>query len=650
MRLISENGYGGKANSLLLLKENGYRVPKGFIVSYKEFIDVIKENDKFEYFVDLINSDNILYRFQKLKQLIFDLEIPRNFVSSLTNKISPLGIEIIVRSSGSTEDSETSSMAGLYESCVTKNRINEFINALKICWASAFTAKVFSAFSEFGEINIIVQEYINFKVSGVAFSTDVTSSDQNHLIIEAVEGNCDKLVDGYGFTSIYRIPKEENRKFNFKDDNILNIKQQVDIRNILLRLKKEFNADVDVEWGITLSGDLVILQCRPITANNSALKKASPGEFIETTDITSFSKIDLAQCSNHYQGFLNKKYWARRVLILNNQRVPFSGYLFYNNSILDSSFISNLTNKFKSTLIEIRNDERDVIIPNCIEEVDRLLKDFANSDYTVVYITEIIHTDKSGFATLMTDGNIYIETISGGFHGFWRGGTSPSKYIVSPKGRIIKEEIISNSTQYNYDPILKSWVESPSKGNQSSILSELEINQIIEMTLLLEKKIGYVSIEWTSNHSEGVYYFDLSQEKREKVEISESFTTLSSGIADGKVRIIDSKVLDNIFESFHDVNVVKKESYHSKVNSELIQQNLKNLVGIESIVVCEFPNRTLAPLVPLVKGFIFNRGAMLCHLGIILRESNIPAVIMKDATSLLDEGSVVTIVNGEIYH
>jgi phosphohistidine swiveling domain-containing protein len=62
-----------------------------------------------------------------------------------------------------------------------------------------------------------------------------------------------------------------------------------------------------------------------------------------------------------------------------------------------------------------------------------------------------------------------------------------------------------------------------------------------------------------------------------------------------------------------------------------------------TIVVAPYPSLSLLPLIPHVAGFIFERGSLLNHTAIALREQGCPALIVKDALSLIAEGQRVTI-------
>lgn len=61
------------------------------------------------------------------------------------------------------------------------------------------------------------------------------------------------------------------------------------------------------------------------------------------------------------------------------------------------------------------------------------------------------------------------------------------------------------------------------------------------------------------------------------------------------------------------------------------------------IFLAKKPLSKLVPLIPCAKGFIFREGSLLCHFAILLRESEIPAVILMDSKTRLKTGTLARI-------
>ena len=649
--LLETSDIGGKGDSLKFLIENHFSVPKTFAIDHTYFVRLIEENNMLEEFKELLHNSSTLYRFRKLQNIIANLSLSETFKTNLVRILSDLSTEnVIVRSSADKEDSIDDSKAGLFESIVIDEPNTEnLFEAIKQCWSSAYTSHVYTTLGEFPvKINLLVQSYILFDKSGVAFSKDIQTGKTDSFIIEAVEGNCDKLVDGLVKPEKYKISKEE---INTHSENSLLSELEI------IKLVKEFNrveslykVDVDIEWGIK-NGLVYLVQSRPITSEVFKKRVDLPhGTWVAANDLVALSNVNLDNYQDKYEHFLNKKYWVRHVLIEEKFKVANIGLYFFNHQLLCEKDIETLISKYKSEIIEVRFGDQNYLIKNDVQSVFSFLKSLIQNSYNVAYIAEIMDTKKAGYASVTPNGNIYIEVVLGGFQGMWKAGLKPSKYIVTPEGTIVREEISTFKECSLMDSDSFAWAFRGIAETQC-VLETKELLQIIDLSLLLEEKIGGVSNEWTINDSKEVVYFDLSQEHSNKNNLSSSTDVLSSGHSKSTVKRIDSHLLDGFFKTLHEVNVVHTDDYKSKAESELIRKKIEHEIGPNKpIIVTDFPNRLLAPILPYVSGFIFNNGALLCHLSIILRERNIPAIINEKAFKELQDNDSLEIFNDTVIY
>jgi len=118
---------------------------------------------------------------------------------------------------------------------------------------------------------VIVQNMIAAEVSGVAFSTHPVGGDKDSMVIEAVLGSNELLVQGAITPDLYIVgkdftildkkivPQAENYQQKLSNDQIFEVARLVaDVRRL-------FNTDIDMEWAIE-NGKIYILQSRPVTA------------------------------------------------------------------------------------------------------------------------------------------------------------------------------------------------------------------------------------------------------------------------------------------------------------------------------------------------------------------------------------------------
>lgn len=239
---------GGKASSLAHLYQQNFRVPEGFVIT-TEFFKFFSEKNKPIEFSD-----------QDIKT-----------INQYVDECSPRGF-VAVRSSASVEDSNSQSYAGQFDSFLNVEK-SDVLEAVKKCWHSMGNIRA-QQYARGKNTNlkmaVIVQKMITPEVAGVAFSANPVTIDKDSIVIEAVLGSNELLVQGAITPDLYIVgkdftildkkivPQAENHQQKLSADQIIEIARLVaDVRRI-------FNIEVDVEWAIE-NGKLFILQSRPIT-------------------------------------------------------------------------------------------------------------------------------------------------------------------------------------------------------------------------------------------------------------------------------------------------------------------------------------------------------------------------------------------------
>ena len=107
-----------------------------------------------------------------------------------------------VRSSGVKEDGEEHSYAGQYDSFLNQKTENEIVKAVQDCVASARSNRVKKYDDGKKLVNlpdgiaVIIQDMVDAKYAGVAFSVNPVNHRRDMVSINLVEGLADKLVDG----------------------------------------------------------------------------------------------------------------------------------------------------------------------------------------------------------------------------------------------------------------------------------------------------------------------------------------------------------------------------------------------------------------------------------------------------------------------
>ncbi|OIQ20806.1 MAG: hypothetical protein BM556_02355 [Bacteriovorax sp. MedPE-SWde] len=230
---------GKKAGNLVELLKGGFNVPGGYIIRYSD-----KYSDK-----DLLES---------------------------IEKIG--GFPVAVRSSGQLEDLGDMSFAGLYETFLFIDNLEDLKSSIRNCFESSQGERVKDYLSNAGieksneelysQFSVLIQKMIDPFCAGVAFSINPLDGIEDHMLLEVCEGVGEHLVSGevtpnqytYHYENEEIIHKNiENSKVDLSGEKLKSLAIQI------LDIQAYFNTPQDVEWAIDKNGELWILQARPIT-------------------------------------------------------------------------------------------------------------------------------------------------------------------------------------------------------------------------------------------------------------------------------------------------------------------------------------------------------------------------------------------------
>ena len=263
---INDNLFGGKGKSLAKLYNLGYPVPEGFVISSFSF----KKNKIIDEAWSQIKT--------KLKKL--------------RNKYK--NVSFAVRSSGLSEDSESASFAGEFESVIDvktdekiKKAIYKVYNSKNKQRIKLYCKKL--KIENKQKIAIIVQILIEPDYSGVIFTQDPISCKKDIILGNFVKGLGEKLVSGKVNTASFRIDKRTKRY----DGPICFKKHSKKLIKISKKIEKDLKFPQDIEFAIK-NNKIYILQSRPITTLITRNKKN--GEINESLD-----------CNNLWVGIRRKE-------------------------------------------------------------------------------------------------------------------------------------------------------------------------------------------------------------------------------------------------------------------------------------------------------------------------------------------------------
>jgi len=643
--VMTATEFGAKASSLATMKRMGIPVPEGAVLGRSYLERLLQHNDKLMVFQTMVSSETALNRFRKLNQLIMGLKFPREDRERISEYVTSLGGCVAVRSSGPDEDGASSSMAGLYSSFTDLNGEQEVLRAILRCFASAFTQGVYMHGQAFGQgTAVIIQRYVAFDIGGVAFSCDPVTGDPSRAVINFVKGGVEQLVSGDRTGTYLSVPKGGP----FPREGALGAEALQNLSALACRLEELFDGPVDLEWGIR-DGNLYCVQARPV----SSLPKHSPGiTVIDVDDLQTCERADLGPLRKRHLRWLDKKFHVRRLCRHLGVRIPAMRYVLLPPD--EGGALSALREALSSmhaAFIEVFDGDTNTIV-----EPDRLTgfcqeRSAGFSNPLKLRVQEFQDTIACGYASVASDGSIYVETLPGGFAGFWEDGLTPSVYLLAEDGTVRDERISTVPEFRRFDRMtLQFGTYRPAEPVAHSLPPEV-LREIAALGRKISAELGEVRLEWVYD-GYLVQLFDLSEESRPLVEAVNLSHIVSAGYAEGPVCIMeDIDVLDPLFnDSVRDIDVVPKQAFLDVLESEAFKSMATDVLCHmdKPVVVAEFQKRTLAVLADHVAGFIFERGALLCHLAIILREKGVPAIVVPDARKHLRQGERVRLVEGRL--
>jgi pyruvate,water dikinase len=197
---------GGKGANLGRLANAGFPVPSGFVVdtgAYLAHIDPIR--DEIATMLDSIDYEDAeaLERVvEQIRQRIVGIDMPAAIAASIKAAYQELGdVYVAVRSSGTAEDLEGASFAGLHDTYLDIKGIDDVLDAVKRDWASLWTARAVAyrkrgGFTEFPSIAVVVQTMVASQVSGVMFTGNPLNAATDEIMLNASWGLGEAVVQG----------------------------------------------------------------------------------------------------------------------------------------------------------------------------------------------------------------------------------------------------------------------------------------------------------------------------------------------------------------------------------------------------------------------------------------------------------------------
>ena len=270
-----ENGkLGNKGKFLLLMKQEGFNVPDGFVLDSDTYDETVKgEPEKIiNEAVSKLNKDNVKQTSEGLNDLFGKIKLPGNISSEIKSLLKADKL-YAVRSSGTKEDLDEFSFAGQYQTFL--NTKPEDVEERVIdCYKSMFSEIILSYLvnrkidTNDLKMSVVVQEMVQSDKSGICFTIDPVTGNDKTMLIEVSEGLGEDIVSGKTVPEQYHYNWYDNKETDRAEGSKLISAENVEkYAKVFAGIQQKFGYPCDIEFAIK-DDELFILQSRRITKLN----------------------------------------------------------------------------------------------------------------------------------------------------------------------------------------------------------------------------------------------------------------------------------------------------------------------------------------------------------------------------------------------
>lgn len=305
LRLDDAEEAGGKGANMGELVAAGLPVPPGFVLMRDSYLASMEAGGvdtelaalHREALAQLENTARVSELCQRMRALVAKAWVSQDVRDQLLESYRALGPNCVVavRSSATGEDGRDASFAGMNQTVTNVAGEAALLDAVITCWASLFSARVITYRASRGFVTdpamaVVVQQMIASEQSGVAFTTDPSTGEREHIVIEAALGLGEVVVSGKVQPDTYVVDKKTLDVVDVKigyqafkiergpeghdvivelepaqaEARVLDDAALRHIAELAIAVETHHGCPQDVEWAIA-SGKAWLVQARPIT-------------------------------------------------------------------------------------------------------------------------------------------------------------------------------------------------------------------------------------------------------------------------------------------------------------------------------------------------------------------------------------------------
>lgn len=294
---------GGKGANLAEMTRAGLPVPPGFVVTAGAFLSALDAANVRQRLLELFaavdpdDTANLARLSEEARQVIATVPWPAALEAAFSQAYERLadGGPVAVRSSATSEDTASTSFAGMHETFTHVMGKEAAIDRIKACWASAYGQRVLAyrkaqGMTEEPAIAVVVQKMVSSARSGVMFTADPATGDTSRIIVEGALGLGEVVVGGQVEPDTYTLSKVGPQLLEVRVGNqafkivrgadgadarvdlteaealqrVLTDDEVLVVGRLGLEVEKHYGAPQDIEWAEE-GGKWYLLQTRPIT-------------------------------------------------------------------------------------------------------------------------------------------------------------------------------------------------------------------------------------------------------------------------------------------------------------------------------------------------------------------------------------------------
>lgn len=619
------------------------RVPSAICVTTDVFNKSLKDEQKdfLTLFFEELRATLgcfLLSSYPKLNDVLQKLSLHPDLRTQLMAKLKAQfgdynNRKFAVRSSGINEDTENTTFAGIYHSKLNVQGFDEIVQAIIECWRAYYSYTAIASrvrikqFDAAPEMALIIQEMVPSEWSGVAF----TNAEGNEALIEYVSGLGEQLVSG--------LVEPERYQTGDSVKNTELAEMLTHVNRTAIEMHQLFSKPADMEWA-WYNNQLYILQVRPITRMLSDPNDSVP-VFLKAEIYKEASLppgLDLGECKEVYLSYVSKRAPSYQLAVKQGVPIADAHVIHFNGAGLlsdGSGALISLLQQGRSSevVIDISTDIRQIVLEkvdvlNYLKETFALnenqfqrhtiiLRDFIKGQYG--FISRLVGEDGLG---------LLIEYSPDGLMNINRG--------IAHCQRIVLKDGGMSATGDNLQQ----------EGDFVALMSfQKAIPVIHKFTWELNKHMPGTQLEWALNE-ELPYFVDFSREL-DIVHYSEhgSSTIITGGVTRGPIIHLDA---DEMLYRLSIGPAVSVDKYDVILEHKGLQALIESVASQKQkpVIYVQRPYAILSTLFDYAAGFIFAEGSILCHLAILLREHQIPAVINAEFSP--NNSSEVLIMDGVI--